>query len=141
MATTVGKQTRAQCSHEHVLVIAGLAGAGVGYARTQRCLRRRHVPRRHGVRVRAAAFFFPHWSPGGLAVTVPFLVRRPPMRIALVAGNEVADAAELSGLGAALRDAGQEVSEHVMGDAGPDADVRSALPGFAESLRSLWSRE
>ena len=63
------------------------------------------------------------------------------MKIALVAGNEVTDAAELSGLGAALRDAGQQVSEHVMDDAGLDADVRATLPGFAGSLRSLWSRE
>jgi len=62
------------------------------------------------------------------------------MRIALVAGTDVTDAAEQRGLAAALRDAGQHVSEHVM-DAGRDADGRAAVPGFARSLQSLWSRE
>ena len=62
------------------------------------------------------------------------------MRIALVAGTDAADADEQRGLGAALRDAGQQVSEHVM-DAGRDDDVRAALPGFTETLRSLWSQE
>jgi glycosyltransferase involved in cell wall biosynthesis len=54
----------------------------------------------------------------------------------------MADAQELRALAAALRDAGQQVSEHVMG-AGPDggADVRVAVPGLAGALRSLWSRE
>lgn len=61
------------------------------------------------------------------------------MRIALVAGTDAADAEEQRGLGAALREAGQQVSEHVM-DAGRGDDVRAALPGFAGSLRSLWSQ-
>ena len=62
------------------------------------------------------------------------------MRIALVAGNDVTDAEEQRGLAAALRDAGQQVSEHVM-DAASDADVRAAVPGFAVSLQSLWSQK
>ena len=62
------------------------------------------------------------------------------MRIALVAGNDVTDAEEQRGLAAALRDAGQQVSEHVM-DAAGDADVRAAVPGFAVSLQSLWSQK
>jgi glycosyltransferase involved in cell wall biosynthesis len=62
------------------------------------------------------------------------------MRIAQVTGTDVADAEEQRGLAAALRDAGQQVSEHVM-DAGQGADVRAAVPGFAGSLRSAWSRE
>jgi glycosyltransferase involved in cell wall biosynthesis len=62
------------------------------------------------------------------------------MRIALVAGNEVADAEEMRGLAAALQDAGHQVTQHEM-DAGPDADVRSAVPGLARSLSSAWSRQ
>ena len=62
------------------------------------------------------------------------------MRIALVAGTDVADAEEQRGLAAALRDAGQQVSEHVV-DAGHGADMRAAVPDLAGSLRSLWSRE
>jgi glycosyltransferase involved in cell wall biosynthesis len=62
------------------------------------------------------------------------------VKIALITGNAVADAAEQRGLSAALREAGQQVSEHTM-DAGHDADARATVPGFAESLRSLWSRE
>ncbi|MGH3165024.1 MAG: glycosyltransferase, partial [Trebonia sp.] len=44
------------------------------------------------------------------------------------------------GLAAALRSAGQQVTEHVM-DTGPDADVRAVAPGFTAELRSRWSRE
>jgi glycosyltransferase involved in cell wall biosynthesis len=62
------------------------------------------------------------------------------VKIALVAGNDVADAEEMSGLAAATRDAGHQVSQHVM-DAGQDADVRAAVPGLARSLRSAWSRQ
>jgi glycosyltransferase involved in cell wall biosynthesis len=62
------------------------------------------------------------------------------MRIALVTGTDVTDAEEQRGLAAALRDAGQQVSEHVM-DAGPDADVRAAVPGFADALRAAWATE
>jgi glycosyltransferase involved in cell wall biosynthesis len=62
------------------------------------------------------------------------------VRIALVASNDVADAEEMRGLAAALQDAGNETSQHVM-DAGPDANVRAAVPGLAESLRSAWSRQ
>jgi len=67
------------------------------------------------------------------------------MRIALVTGTEVtgtdgADAQEQRALAAALRDAGQQVSEHVM-DGGPGADVRAAVPGFAAALRSAWATE
>ena len=62
------------------------------------------------------------------------------MRIALVTSTDVADAEDQRDLAAALRAAGQQVTEHVM-DPGPDADVRAAVPGFAESLRSAWSRE
>src|SRR5579859_6693707 len=62
------------------------------------------------------------------------------MRIALVTGTDVADAEGQRDLATALRTAGQQVTEHVM-DAGQGADVRAAVPGFAGSLRSLWSRE
>jgi glycosyltransferase involved in cell wall biosynthesis len=62
------------------------------------------------------------------------------VKIALVAGNDVADAQEMRGLAAALHDAGHEVSQHAM-DAGQDADARAAVPGLAESLRSAWSRQ
>ncbi len=62
------------------------------------------------------------------------------MRIALVASPDIADAQEQRGLAAALRDAGQQVSEHVM-DAGCSTDVRTVVPGFAASLRSAWSRQ
>jgi glycosyltransferase involved in cell wall biosynthesis len=62
------------------------------------------------------------------------------MKIALVTGTDVANAAEQRGLAAALQAAGQQVTEHVM-DAAPDADLRAAVPGFAGSLQSLWSRE
>lgn len=62
------------------------------------------------------------------------------MRIALVTGTDVAHAAEQAGLVAGLRNAGQQVSEHMM-DAGQDTDVRAAVPGLAGSLRSAWSRE
>jgi glycosyltransferase involved in cell wall biosynthesis len=60
------------------------------------------------------------------------------MRIALVAGTDVGGAEERRALAAALRDAGHQVTEHVM-DAG--RDVRAAVPGFAAGLRSLWSQE
>lgn len=62
------------------------------------------------------------------------------MRIALVTGTDAADAEEQRGLAAALRDAGQQVSKHAM-DAAQVADVRAAMPGFARSLRSAWSRQ
>jgi glycosyltransferase involved in cell wall biosynthesis len=62
------------------------------------------------------------------------------MRIALVIGTDGADADERRGLVAALRDAGQQVSEHVM-DPGTDADARAAVPGFVESLRDAWATE
>src|SRR5882724_13056439 len=68
----------------------------------------------------------------------PLPVRRLLMRIALVAGTDVGDAEERRALAAALRDAGHQVTEHVM-DAG--RDVRAAVPGFAAGLRSLWSQE
>jgi glycosyltransferase involved in cell wall biosynthesis len=57
------------------------------------------------------------------------------MRIALlVAGTDVADA----GLVRALRDAGQQVTQHVMDGRG--ADPRAAVPGLARKLRASWSR-
>lgn len=62
------------------------------------------------------------------------------MRIALVAGTDAADTDEQRGLAAGLQDAGHQVSKHVM-DAEGDANVRAAVPGFAASLQSLWSRE
>ncbi|HTU73026.1 MAG TPA: glycosyltransferase [Trebonia sp.] len=62
------------------------------------------------------------------------------MRVALVAGNDVADAEEIRGLAAALRDAEHQVSPQVI-EAGPDASVRAAVPGLAASLRSAWSRQ
>jgi glycosyltransferase involved in cell wall biosynthesis len=62
------------------------------------------------------------------------------VKIALVTGNDLADADETRGLAAALNDAGHQVSQHVM-DAGSDADVRAAVPGLAGSLRSAWSQE
>jgi D-inositol-3-phosphate glycosyltransferase len=55
------------------------------------------------------------------------------MRIALVAGPDTAT----TGLARALRNAGQQVTEHVMDDsAGP----RAAVPGLAQELRASWSR-
>jgi glycosyltransferase involved in cell wall biosynthesis len=75
------------------------------------------------------------------------------MRIALVAGTDAAgtdeigtdvagtgvpEADERLGMAAALREAGQQVSEHVL-DA--RADVRTVMPDFVRSLSSLWSRE
>src|SRR5215469_7226052 len=109
-------------------------GPAVDKPLIKRCLRRRHVPRRHGVRARAAAFFLtgPGWARRG----GPRSGEEAPMRIALVAGTDVADAEEQRGLAAALRDAGQQVSEHAM-DAEWGADVRAAVPGFAVSLASL----
>lgn len=78
------------------------------------------------------------------------------MRIALVAStgrvstdvastgiastDELASAGERLGLAAALRSAGQQVTEHVM-ETGPDNDVRAAAPGFTAELRSRWSAE
>jgi len=62
------------------------------------------------------------------------------VKIALVAGTDVADAEEMRGLAAALRDAGHHVSQQVM-EATGDADVRAAVPGLARSLQSAWSRE
>jgi D-inositol-3-phosphate glycosyltransferase len=62
------------------------------------------------------------------------------MRIALVASTDVADVAEQRDLAVALRDAGQQVSEHVM-DPDEGAGVRAAVPGLAGSLRSAWSRQ
>lgn len=62
------------------------------------------------------------------------------MRIALVAGNDGADAQEQADLAAALREAGEQVTEHVM-IAGPDAGVRDVAPDFTAELRSLWSGE
>jgi len=54
------------------------------------------------------------------------------MRIALVAGPDTAT----TGLARALRDGGQQVTEHVMDDsAGP----RAAVPGLARELRASWS--
>ena len=63
------------------------------------------------------------------------------MRIALVAGPDGADADEQHGLAAALRNAGQQVTEHGAGLEGRDGDVRALVPGFAAGLRSAWSRE
>jgi len=55
------------------------------------------------------------------------------MRIALIAGPETAT----TGLARALRNAGQQVAEHVMDDsAGP----RAAVPTLAQQLRASWSR-
>ena len=57
------------------------------------------------------------------------------MKIALVAGNEVAD-----DLAATLIEAGHEVSRPAM-DITRDADVRAAVPDLARSLQSAWSRQ
>jgi glycosyltransferase involved in cell wall biosynthesis len=63
------------------------------------------------------------------------------MRIALIAADaDAASAEEQCGLARALRDAGQQVAEHVM-DGGDGGEVQAAVPGFADRLRSLWSRE
>jgi glycosyltransferase involved in cell wall biosynthesis len=61
------------------------------------------------------------------------------MRIALVSGTEVADAQERRRMMSALQDAQQQVVEHVI--TGQGADLRSAVPGFAWTLRSAWSKE
>src|SRR5579859_3231868 len=60
------------------------------------------------------------------------------MRIALVAGADIADLEQQRGLAAALREVGQQVTDHAM-DAG--ADARAAVPGFAAGLRAAWSQQ
>jgi glycosyltransferase involved in cell wall biosynthesis len=64
------------------------------------------------------------------------------MRIALVADTDAATAGQQGGLACALRDAGQQATEHVMDTGrGGAADVGAVMPGFADTLRSQWSRE
>ncbi|HEX3961660.1 MAG TPA: glycosyltransferase [Trebonia sp.] len=66
------------------------------------------------------------------------------MRIALVAGPDITSTdvtgtnTTTDGFARALRDAGHQVTEHLMdgGTAGP----RAAVPGLAQELRASWSR-
>jgi glycosyltransferase involved in cell wall biosynthesis len=61
------------------------------------------------------------------------------MRIALVAGTDMADAEELRELAAGLREAGLAVSEHEL-DAPAGAGVQATVPALTGALRSAWAQ-